>query len=78
MRNAGASNAQLVFLHPDPSRTREHRYAHYLVRGPEAQDVTGRVDPDAALAELDDAAVSRYFRRSLVIAGHPTIHGRRV
>jgi hypothetical protein len=78
MRNPGASNAQVVFLHPDPTRTREHRYAHFIARGPESQNVTGRVDVDAALAELDDAALGGLFRRSMVIAGHPTIDGRLV
>jgi hypothetical protein len=67
-----------MFRHPDPRRTREHRYAHYIARGPESQNVTGRVDTRAALAELDDAALARYFRRSMAIAGHPTINGRRV
>ena len=78
VQNPGASNAQVVFLHPDPRRTREHRYAHHIVRGPESQDVTGRVDPRATLADLDDAALARYFRRSMIIAGHPTINGRRL
>lgn len=78
MKNPGASNAQLVFHHPDPTRTRENRYAHYLARGPESQNVTGLIDTDAALENLDDAAVARLFRRSMVIAGHPTINGRRV
>lgn len=76
--NPGASNAQLLFRHPDPRRTRENRYAHFLVRGPESQNVTGRVDTRAALETLDDAALASYFRRSMVIAGHPTINGQRV
>jgi len=78
MQVPGASNAQVVFQHPDPRRTREHRYAHYLESGPESQNVTGRVDVVAALGELDDAALAGLFRRSMVIAGHPTIGGRRV
>ena len=76
MRSPGASNAQVVFQHPDPRRTRENRYAHYIAHGPETQNVTGRVDTRAALAELDDAALARFFRRSMAIAGHPSIDGR--
>ena len=78
MQNPGASNAQVVFQHPDPRRTREHRYAHFLVSGPESQNVTGRIDVETALRELDDAALGGLFRRSMVIAGHPTIGGRLV
>lgn len=74
----GASNAQVIFQHPDPRRTRENRYAHYLERGPESQNVSGRVDPAAVLAKLDDAALAQLFRRSMPIAGHPTIEGRSV
>lgn len=76
VRNPGASNAIVVFQHPDPQRTRESRYAHYLWRGPESQNVSGRIDPVAVLAALDDAALARLFRRSMPIAGRPTIEGR--
>jgi hypothetical protein len=77
MNNPGASNAQVIFQHPDPSRTRENRYAHYLARGPESQNVTGLVDTRAALETLDESALARFFRRSMAIGGHPTINGRR-
>jgi hypothetical protein len=76
VRNPGASNALVVFQHPDPRRTRESRYAHYLWRGPESQNVSGRIDPAAVLAALDDNALARLFRRSMPIAGRPTIEGR--
>lgn len=76
VRNPGASNALVVFQHPDPQRTRESRYAHYLWRGPESQNVSGRIDPGAVLATLDDAALAKLFRRSMPIAGRPTIEGR--
>jgi hypothetical protein len=76
VRNPGASNALVVFQHPDPQRTRESRYAHYLWRGPESQNVSGRIDPAAVLALLDDTALAKLFRRSMPIAGRPTIEGR--
>lgn len=76
VRSPGASNALVVFTHPDPTRTRESRYAHYLWKGPESQNVSGRVDPAAVFALLDDAMLARLFRRSMPIAGRPTIEGR--
>jgi hypothetical protein len=75
VRNPGSSNALVVFSHPDPRRTRESRYAHYIWQGVEAQNVSGRIDPVAVLALLDDAALARLFRRSMPIAGRPTIRG---
>jgi hypothetical protein len=76
VRNPGSSNALVVFSHPDPSRTRESRYAHYLWTGPESQNVSGRIDPAAVLSSLDDAALAKLFRRSMPIAGRPTIEGK--
>jgi len=78
VNNVGASNAHVIFQHPDPRRTRENRYANYLERGPESQNVSGRVDPVTVLAKLDDAALADLFRRSMAIAGHPSIEGRLV
>ena len=75
VQSPGASNAQVIFLHPDPKRTRENRYAHYLVKGPESQNVSGRVDPETILKSLDEAALTTLFRRSMAIAGHPSING---
>jgi hypothetical protein len=76
VRNPGSSNAIVVFQHPDPQRTRESRYAHYLWRGPESQNVSGRIDPAAVLSALDDTTLTKLFRRSMPIAGRPTIDGR--
>jgi hypothetical protein len=75
VRNPGSSNAIVVFQHPDPQRTRESRYAHYLWRGPESQNVSGRIDPAAVLSALDDTTLTKLFRRSMPIAGRPTIAG---
>ena len=78
VRNPGSSNALVVFTHPDLQRSRENRYAHYIWKGPEAQNVSGRVDPRAVLALLDDAALTGLFRRSIPLAGRPTIAGRAI
>ena len=76
VRNPGSSNALVVFTHPDPQRSRQSRYAHYIWKGPESQDVSGRIDPAAVLALLDDAALAQLFRRSIALAGRPTIAGQ--
>ena len=78
VRSPGSSNALVVFTHPDPQRTRESRYAHYVWAGPESQNVSSRIDPAAVLARLDGAALARLFRRSMPIAGRPTIGGHTV
>ena len=75
VRNPGASNALVVFTHPDPQRSRQSRYAHYIWKGPESLDVSRRIDPAAVLALLDDAALSNLFRQSIALAGRPTIAG---
>jgi hypothetical protein len=75
-RNPGASNLHIVFLHPDPRRTREHRYANHVWKGPESQNITGRIDPAVALESLGDADVALLFRRSMPINGRPSIAGR--
>lgn len=73
--NVGSSNAQIVFQHPDPRRTRDNRYAHYISSGVETQNVSARLDPKAVLSTLDEPALARLFRRSMQIAGRPSIEG---
>jgi|LakMenEpi03Aug12_release.lakeMendotaPanAssembly.Ray.scaffolds.fasta_scaffold244003_3 hypothetical protein len=76
VQNPGASNAQLNFLHPDGRSSRDNRYAQITWGGRESQNTSGRVDPAVVLASLDDAAVGRYFRRSMSMAGRPVLNGR--
>ncbi len=76
VRNPGSSNALVVFTHPDPHRTRDSRYAHYTWTGPEAENISGRIDPAAVLALLDEPALTNLFRRSISMAGRPTIAGQ--
>jgi hypothetical protein len=78
VRAPGASNAMVVFRHPDPRATVAHRYAWYLHDGPEARSVTARLDPRRLLAQLTDAQLVRLFRRSMLIGGRPVIDGRLV
>ena len=41
--NPGASNAIVVFRHPDGSMASRDRYAWYINTGPEARSVTARL-----------------------------------
>jgi hypothetical protein len=68
MQSPGASNVMLIFSHPDGSTARRDRYAWYNITGPEARDVTGRVDPKAVLEGVTDEQLGLLFRRSMLIA----------
>ena len=64
----GASNAMIVFHHPDGRTARRDRYAWVTVDSPVARDVTARLDPGAVLDSLDDQQLARLFRRSMLIS----------
>lgn len=66
--NPGASNAMVVFRHPNGRTARLDRYAWYITRGAEAQDVTARLDRKAVLQSLTEADLRRLFRRSMPIS----------
>jgi hypothetical protein len=64
----GASNAMIVFRHPDRRTARLDRYNWYLSRSPEARSVTARLSPEKVLRELDDVAIERLFLRSMPVS----------
>ena len=68
VRSPGASNAMVVFQHPDRARASEDRYAWWLSRAPEASDVTARLTPADVLRGLTDEALGQLFRRAVPIA----------
>lgn len=68
----GSSNAMVVFHHPDGTSSSKDRYAWFISSGPEARNVSARLDPDDVLEMLDDRALSRLFRRSMPVS---TPHG---
>ncbi len=68
VQTPGASNAVVVFRHPDRARSASDRYATWVSRAPEASDVTARLTPAAVLAELADADLVQLFRKSIPIA----------
>ena len=65
VRSPGASNAMVVFHHPDGSRL--NRYGWLIWHGPESRSVTARLKPAEVLKSLDDANVARLFRRSMPV-----------
>ena len=68
IQSPGSSNAMVLFRHPDGRTTRLDRYAWYITRGAEAQDVTARLDRRSVLDSLADADFQRLFRRSMPVS----------
>jgi hypothetical protein len=67
VRTPGASNAMIVFHHPDDATSRRNRYAWHIWRGDEARNVTARLAPERVLESLSDADLAMLFRRSMPI-----------
>ncbi len=81
----GASNAVVLFHHPDGRTTRKDRYAWYIADTPEARSVTARLDARAVLDAITEEQLARLFRRSMLISAadnplgipvaHPAVAG---
>jgi hypothetical protein len=67
VQSPSSSNAMVVFHHPNGTTARLDRYAWYQEEGPQANDVTARLDPRQLLAHLSDGVIARLFRRSMPI-----------
>jgi len=67
VRALGASNAMVVFHHPDPGSSGRNRYNWYLAPARAARDVTARLTPKDVLAALTDDELALLFRRSMPI-----------
>ena len=67
--NVGASNAVVLFQHPDGESSRKDRYNWYISKGPEAKSVTGRLDPKKVGETLTGDDVDLLFRRSMPVSG---------
>jgi len=63
-----ASNAMIVFRHPDGDSSGRNRYAWHQWHGPEARSVTSRVSPDAVMKVLSADVLALLFRRSMPIS----------
>ncbi|HEU6450470.1 MAG TPA: hypothetical protein VFT57_03555 [Gemmatimonadaceae bacterium] len=66
--NPGASNAMVVFKHPDRSTARRDRYNWYQARTPAARNVTARLDPKTVLDSITEPQMALLFRRSMLIS----------
>lgn len=68
VRMPTASNAMVVFSHPDPMSSGLNRYAWHQWHGPEARSVTSRVSVDAVMKTLSDDILNLLFRRSMPVS----------
>jgi hypothetical protein len=64
----GATNAMIVFEHPDGATSRRDRYNWVNIAGPNARNVTSRADATEVLRALTDAQIALLFRRSMPIS----------
>lgn len=64
----GATNAMIVFEHPDVGSSRRDRYNWVNIAGPGARNVTSRADATAVLHQLTDAQIALLYRRSMPIS----------
>lgn len=80
VRLPSASHAMVIFRHPNGRTSRLDRYAWRNIDGPEARNVTARLDEKRILEGLNDDDLSLHFRRSMRIAaadnplGTPVTH----
>ena len=76
----GASHAMIVFRHPNGRTSRLDRYAWRNIDGPDARNVTARLESKGILERLTEDDMALHFRRSMRIAaadnplGTPVTH----
>ena len=68
VRSPSATNAMIVFHHPDVTTTSRNRYAWWIADTPKAHDVTARLSAVDVLASLTDDDLAKLFRKSMPIA----------
>ena len=64
----GASNAMVLFRHPNGRSARLDRYNWFLSSGPESRSVTAQLSPAKVLESLSDQDVARLYRRSMAVS----------
>jgi hypothetical protein len=67
-RAPGASNVMIVFHYPDKKSAGRDRYAWLNWEGPEARNVTARLDKKKIVDGLSEEQLALLFRRSMAIA----------
>ncbi len=70
VQTPGASNAMVVFYHPDGSTSRRDRYAWHVSSGPEARNVAARLRADDVLAALTPRDLALLYRRSMPVSSN--------
>ena len=68
VQSPGASNAMILFRHPDGRSSRLDRYNWIINDGPEARSVTARVVPAKVLERLQPEEIARLFARSIPVS----------
>ncbi|MBC7671800.1 MAG: hypothetical protein H7247_05210 [Polaromonas sp.] len=76
IQSPSSSSSMIMFRHPDGRSSRLDRYNWVINQGPEARSVTARLDPDTVLAQLDEAAITRLFGRSMPVSRPDVLSGR--
>lgn len=64
----GATNAMIMFEHPDGATSRHDRYNWVNIAGPGARNVTSRAEAAAVMRELTEEQIALLFRRSMPIS----------
>ena len=64
----GASNAMIIFRHPDGRSSRLDRYNWINWPGGEATNVTARLAPRQVLDSLTDEVIQRLYHRSMPVS----------
>jgi hypothetical protein len=64
----GASNAMILFRHPNGERSGLDRYNWFIWNGAEARSVTARLDKNEVLGHISDDHLTRLFRRSMPVS----------
>jgi len=68
VRSPGASNAMVVFHHPDAATSARNRYAWYLAPSAVGERSDARLVPATVLGVLTDRDLALLFRRSMPIS----------
>ena len=74
VQSPGASNAMIVFRHPEGVSSRLDRYNWIISKGPEARSVTARLDPDKVLDQVEPHEIARLFARSMPVSRASTVN----
>ena len=76
VQSPGASNAMIVFRHPDGESSRLDRYNWIISNGPESRSVTSRLVPEKVLDQLEPVQIARLFARSMPVSRRDPFVGK--